>query len=114
MEKISKYIICSILFFLAVACNGGFNNNEANELLTKTALSSDDYDRLLELYEMSIDDAIRFSRMDAEKMTETDREEVITMFAIGQRLVSDESNLSSPQKKLLKRINEKGKEELTK
>ena len=114
MKKILFYISSFVLSFAFIACNSGFNQKEAEEILQKSELSATDYDNLLHMYESALDDAIRFSKMEAEEMSEKDREEVLLMFAMGKRLVMDEDNLSDSQKEELTRINTKGKEELTK
>lgn len=103
-----------MLLVAFTACSSGFSQKEADGLLQKDKLTSDEYDRLLELYETAIDDAIEFSKKEPGEMSEKEREEVKSMFMIGIRLNKDEGRLSEDQKGTLDEINRKGTEELKK
>lgn len=92
------------------ACAPHFDKNKADSILEKTSLSKTDYDDLIELYEISMDDALEFAKKDPSEMSSQDREEVLTMFLIGKRLIMDEDQLTEFQKKEVERITEKGSE----
>ncbi|MEZ3551489.1 hypothetical protein [Cupriavidus metallidurans] len=106
-------IISAVIVFLA-ACASGFNQNKAEELLEKNSLDSDDYNELIQLYDDGMADAIEFSKKEAKDLSESERNEVLTVFAIGMRLSKDEDKLSESQKKEFERINQKGTDELKK
>lgn len=114
MKKIFLYLHSFILVMALCACGSGFSQDRADSILQKQELTEEDYDNLLLLYESAIDDAIRFSTMKPEDMSEKNRKEVITMFAIGKRLTIEEEQLTESQRNELARINQKGKDELKK
>lgn len=118
MKRIISYIasvIVSLTFLLLMTtCGSGFDQAKASELLQKTSISSEEYDELLLLYETGMDDAIVFSKKEDKSLSEKDREEVLTVFAIGMRLSKDESNLTDAQKREFERINKIGTDAITK
>ena len=59
MKKILFYISSFVLSVAFIACNSGFNQKEAEEILQKSELSATDYDNLLHMYESALDDAIK-------------------------------------------------------
>jgi len=56
MKKFLSYMAgVGMLLVAFTACSSGFSQKEADGLLQKDKLTSDEYDRLLELYETAID-----------------------------------------------------------
>ncbi len=108
--KKSRYIISLIVGLVLCACSPHFDKNKADSILEKTTLSEKDYDDLIELYEISMDDALEFAKKDPSDMSSQDREEVLTMFLIGKRLIMDEDKLTASQNKEVERITAKGTE----
>jgi hypothetical protein len=115
MKRIYPHIltilIAIIISVTLMACTNGFNQEKAETLLNREKLTSSDYDELIELYSIGVDDAIRLSKEKAEELTENDRKEFITLFQIGQRLSQDKDNLSDSQQKEIEEISKKGSEE---
>lgn len=97
-----------------MACTSGFDQSKADEILGKESLTPKEYSELIKLYETGMDDAIEFSQKEAQELSEENRKEVMTIFAIGMRLSKDEENLSESQKADFERINQKGTDNLTK
>lgn len=117
MSKMKKYIsyIAGVAFlFSLMACSSGFNQKQADELMEKENLTAEDYSALLDLYNEGMDDAIEFSKKEPDKLSEADRQEVLTVFAIGMRLNREQSNLSPSQQEELESLNQKGTNELGK
>lgn len=102
------------MMFSLACCTRGFNREKAEDILQNQEITEEQYDILLQLYEYGIDDAIKFSQGDQENLTEDDREEIITVFAIGKRLAIDEDKLTPSQLQKFTEINHKGTEELSK
>ena len=100
--------------FSLACCTQGFDRDKVETILQKQEITAEEYDVLLQQYEFGIDDAIKFSKIDRSKLSEDDREEIITMFAIGKRLSIDEDKLSDSRSKEFNRINNKGTQELQK
>ncbi|MDE6143029.1 MAG: hypothetical protein K2F94_03010 [Muribaculaceae bacterium] len=61
-----------------------------------------------------MDDAISFSKKDEKSLSEKDRKEVLTVFAIGMRLNKDKDKLNEQQMSEFNRINQKGNDEFKK
>lgn len=114
MKRILLHIASVAFLVMMAACGSGFNQNKATELLHKQTITPEEYDELLQLYETGMNDAIEFSKKEDKSMSEKDRNEVLTVFAIGMRLSKDESNLSVKQKKEFELINKKGTEAIKK
>ncbi len=112
MRKIHT-IATALLIFLS-ACGSGFNTDETKSLLEKKSLTTEDISRLLEIYEDGIDDAIEFSKMDNDKLSANQREEVMLIFGVGMRLSKEEGNMTPAQRSEFDRINLKGTEEIEK
>lgn len=112
MRKIYPIIAC-VLIFLS-ACGTGFNTDETKSLLEKKSLTTEDISRLLEIYEDGISDAIEFSKMDNDKLSAKQREEVMLIFGVGMRLSKEEGNMTPVQKTEFDRITRKGTEEIDK
>ena len=112
MRKIYTIIAAALLFLSA--CGNGFNTEETKTLLEKKTLTTDDISRLLDIYEDGISDAIEFSKMDNDKLSAKQREEVMLIFGVGMRLSKEEGNMTSAQKTEFERINRKGTEEIDK
>lgn len=110
MKNLLRYIVGIIVSIVVMACSGGFNQNNANELLQKENLTAEDYSKLIELYDVGMDDAIKASSLNPEEITPAIHEEMLTIYAIGMRLSKDESNLDEFQKQEFERINKKGTE----
>ncbi len=108
MKRILLHIASVAFCVMMAACGSGFNQNKATELLHKQTFTHEEYDELLHLYETGMNDAIEFSKKDDKSLSEKDRNEVLTVFAIGMRLSKDESNLSAKQKEEFELINKKG------
>lgn len=114
MKRIMLNIAAVVLLFSLTCCARGFNRDKAEDILQNQEISQEDYDILLEQYEYCIDDAIELSKKDNSEISADDREELITMFAIGKRLAIDEDKLTAEQQKEFSRINHKGTEQLSK
>lgn len=106
--------MASVMLLSLTCCAQGFNRTKAEDILQKQAISEEEYDVLLEQYEFGIDDAIRFARQEQHQLSEDEREEIITMFAIGKRLSIDEDKLTPSQLDKFNDINHKGTEGLSK
>ncbi len=100
--------------FSLSCCSQGFNRSKAEDILQKQQISEEEYDVLIQQYEYGMDDAIRFSQKDQSRLSENEREEIITMFAIGKRLALDEDKLTKSQLDEFTRITHKGTEQLDK
>lgn len=100
--------------FYFAYCSQGFNRSKAEDILQKQQISEKEYDVLIQQYEYGIDDAIKLSQKDQSRLSENEREEIITMFAIGKRLAIDEDKLTQSQLDKFKQITNKGTEQLDK
>lgn len=114
MKILLSNIATLALALLLAACSSGFNQEKANELLQKETVTAEEYDELLQLYETGMDDAIEFSKKEDKSLSEQQRNEVLTVFAIGMRLSKDEANLSEKQKGEFELINKKGTDAIKK
>lgn len=114
MKKILFNIVLSLMAVSLWSCSNGFNRDKAEDILQKKEITEEEYDILLEQYEFGINDAISLSQKDQSDLSENDREEIITVFAIGKRLAIDEENLTKKQLERFTEINHKGTEELSK
>lgn len=112
MRKI--YAILASALILLSGCGTGFNTDETKSMLEKKSLTTEEISRLLEIYEDGIDDAIKFSKMDNDKLSAKQREEVMLIFGVGMRLSKEEVNMTSSQRSEFDRINQKGTEEIDK
>lgn len=111
MKKIMTMATWLLAAILSFSCSHGFETEKVEALLEKTQLTSDDYNVLLEYYDEGMDDVIGFSAKDPGKMTEKERQEVLTLYEIGKRLAMDEQHLDASQLAEFERITQKGKEE---
>lgn len=112
MKKIFSFLCIAVLLFIAVACNNGFDQKKAEELLDKENLTEEEFSELLDIYEIGLNDVIGFSKMDHDQISQKDQEEVRTVFAIGMRLNKDMDKLTPQLRSELENINNKGKENL--
>lgn len=83
-------------------------------LLNKSEITEEEYSDLIKIYEIGMDDTLEFASEGNDKLSEKQREEIITMFAIGKRLIMDEDKLTENQVKEFERITKKGTEGLQK
>lgn len=113
MKKLFSCLIACLILAATVSCSSGFDQKKAEALLEKTTLTTEDYDEMIKLYSKAIDDAKRFSEKDKDELTDKEREEVMTLFALGIKLSQDEAKLSEAQIKRLEEINKKGQEEFS-
>lgn len=114
MKKILLSLAAIVMMAAFTCCSRGFNRDKAEDILQNKEITEEEYDVLLQQYEYCIDDAISLSKKDKSEISADDREELITMFAIGKRLAIDEDKLTDSQKKEFSRINHKGTEQLSK
>ncbi|MBD5357068.1 MAG: hypothetical protein HDR88_08715 [Bacteroides sp.] len=114
MKNFLINIFILLIAFSLCCCSNGFNRSKAEDILQKQEITEEEYDILLQQYEFGIDDAIKFSQKDQSELSEDNREEIITMFAIGKRLALDEDKLTPTQVNKFTEINHKGTEELSK
>ena len=113
MKKLFYYMLIS-LSISATACSSGFDCDRANELLQKSEMTESDYSELIKMYETGIDDTLKFASENNNNLSERQREEIMTVFVIGKRLLMDESKLTLSQSKDVERITKKGTEGLKK
>ena len=83
-------------------------------LLNKSEMTEEEYSELIKIYEIGIDDTLKFASEGNDNLSEKQREEIITMFAIGKRLIMDEDKLTDKQVKEFERITKKGTDGLQK
>ena len=95
-------------------CSDGFNREKAEDILQNQEISEEQYDLLLQQYEYGINDAIKFSKEKQDNLSEDQREEIMTVFAIGQRLAVDEDKLTPAQLQKFTDINHMGTDQLSK
>lgn len=114
MKRILINIAALVIMISLAGCSRGFSRDKAEDILQNKEITEEEYDVLLEQYEYGINDAIKFSQGDQENLSEDNREEIITVFAIGKRLAIDEDKLTPTQLKKFTEINHKGTEELSK
>lgn len=112
--KKSIYTIFYILSLLFVACSQSFDNKRADEILLKSEISEAEYSELLKLYEIGMDDSLEIAKKGNPSISKSQREEMLTMFAIAKRLVVDRDKLTDSQVIEFDRITNKGKEGLEK
>lgn len=113
MKKIIRNILSAAIGILVfAACISGFDQKEANELLRTENLTTEQYDRLLDLYDEGMDDAIEAAGKKDDEISQQLRDEMLTIFAIGMRLSKDETKLPEYQKSEFERINKKGTDNL--
>lgn len=110
--KRSIYSIVFILSMLFVACSSNFDNKRADEILIKSEISEAEYFELLKLYEIGMDDSIKIAKEENQSISKSQREEMITMFAIAKRLMMDRDKLTESQVHDFDRITNKGKDGL--
>ena len=113
MKKIFYLILVSISLAFA-ACSSKFDCDKANMLLNKSEMTEEEYSELIKIYEIGIDDTLKFASEGNDNLSEKQREEIITKFAIGKRLIMDEDKLTDKQVKEFERITKKGTDGLQK
>lgn len=112
MKKIFSFLCVAAFLLIAVACEKGFDQDKAEDLLRKENLSEEEFSELLDIYETGLNDVIGFSKMNHDQISQKDQEEVRVVFAIGMRLNRDMEKLTPEQCVELENINNKGKENL--
>lgn len=111
MKKI-LYILFVVISSGLFACSSGFNADEVSDILHKSEISEKEYSRLLEYYEICMDDAIKLAENDKDSLSKKEQEKLFMLFSIGKRLALDEERLTSEQNKEYDRITKKGTEGL--
>lgn len=114
MKKILLSLAAIVMMAAFTCCSRGFNRDKAEDILQNKEITEEEYDILLQQYEYCIDDAIELSKKDSKDISSEQREEFITMFAIGKRLAVDEDKLTESQRNEFFRITHKGTEQLNK
>lgn len=110
--KKSAYCIVYILSMLFLACSPNFDHKRADEILLKSEISEAEYSELLKLYEIGMDDSLKIAKEEDQDISKSQRDEMITMFAIAKRLMIDRDKLTDSQVRDFDRITNKGKEGL--
>ena len=103
-----------VMMFSLACCSNGFSREKAEDILQNQEITKEQYDVLLQQYEYGINDAIKFSKERQDNLSEDDREEIMTVFAIGKRLAVDEDKLTPEQLQKFTDINHMGTEQLSK
>lgn len=114
MKRITLNIAAILMMLSLACCTKGFNRSKVEDILQNQEITEEQYDILLEQYEYGINDAIKMAQGNQDNLSEDDREEIITMFAIGRRLAIDEEKLTPAQVDKFTEITHKGTEELKK
>lgn len=115
MNRPTFIFIIMTLFSLLISCHS-FNSEEAQTLLNKDSLTSQDYDRLIDLYEDAMGDVTKKAgkEVKAHGMKPEVQQEAVVMFEISGRLSRDENLLSDSQKRRIAQITSEGEKKMEK
>lgn len=103
MNRYIIFILLALVLLVAGSCSG-FNCEVAESLLKSEQLSEDEYDTMLDLYEISLKDAVAISKKSSDDFSHDDKREMVLMFELGSRLSKDLRELSSSQKERYENI----------